>query len=299
MDRTVENMHDPAIRDTPSRPPGLLMSGYFREHFGYHTVRRFGTNDWVLTYTLRGAGLYQQPGGVSLLARPGDLVLLEPGAYHDYRCPPKQIWQFVWAHFYARPSWIGLMKWPEIGKGLFQLSIRDAKARRRIRSAFFRCHFDAQAGAGGINDDLALNGMEEVLLTAARDSAANSKEQPLSPVIRRVVELLGTDVAQRHSVPSLASFARLSPSRLSHRFKEETGDSIISYLLKLRLRQAARQLEFSGRRVKEIAADVGFESEFYFSRQFRKHYGMSPRQYLQKVTDGGRFAGVGDRGKSK
>jgi len=271
--------------ETPYNPAGLLLSGHFQEYVPYHTLRRRGTSDWLLMYTLRGKGLIQQPGA-TYEALPGSLVLLEPGAYHDYGCVPGVVWEFVWAHFIARPPWIGLLRWPEIGKGLFVLSITDPAARRRIRSAFFRCHDDSHAGRGGVYDDLAMNALEEVLLVATREHAAASDDRRLTPNIRRVVEHLDGHLHEPHTVASLAKIARLSPSRLAHRFKEETGDSVIGYLLKLRLKRAAKLLEFSGRRVKEAAADVGFASEFYFSRQFKAFFGISPRQYQQRVAVG-------------
>jgi len=62
------------------------------------------------------------------------------------------------------------------------------------------------------------------------------------------------------------------------------GDSPIAYLAKLRLRQAARLLELRGRSVGEAGRDVGFDSAFYFSRQFKKQYGMSPREYQQRSS---------------
>jgi AraC family transcriptional regulator of arabinose operon len=98
------------------------------------------------------------------------------------------------------------------------------------------------------------------------------------------MEHLTAHLGEPQDVPGLARLAGLSPSRFAHRFKEETGDSVIAYLMKLRLREGARLLEFSGRSVKEVAGDVGFESPFYFSRQFRRQYGQSPRAYLRKLA---------------
>lgn len=216
-------------------------------------------------------------------ALPGDLVLLEPGAYHDYGCLPDEVWDFVWAHFIARPAWMNWLAFPAEGKGLRRLPIADPAARERIGRAFFRCYGDAQTGSGGMPEELALNALEEVLLLAAREQALSARERPLSPGIRRAVERMAEQLAEEHCVEELARIAGLSASRFAHRFKEETGDSAIAYLLKLRLRQAARLLEFSGRSVKEVAGDVGFESPFYFSRQFKKHYSVSPREY-QKAS---------------
>jgi AraC family transcriptional regulator of arabinose operon len=174
------------------------------------------------------------------------------------------------------------MNWlafPAEGKGLRRLHVADLAARERIEKAFFRCYGDTRSGSGGMAEELALNALEEVILLAAREQALSARERPLSPGIRRAVERMAEQLAGEHSVEELARLAGLSASRFAHRFKEETGDSAIAYLLKLRLRQAARLLEFSGRSVKEVAGDVGFESPFYFSRQFKKHYSLSPREY--------------------
>lgn len=264
--------------ETGTGPPGLLVSGHFRERLPYHVVRTRGTQDWVLTYTMDGKGRYIQEG-VYLEALPGDLILLEPGAYHDYGCLPGVVWDFVWAHFIARPAWMNWLAFPAEGKGLRRLHVADLAARERIEKAFFRCYGDTRSGSGGMAEELALNALEEVILLAAREQALSARERPLSPGIRRAVERMAEQLAEEHSVEELARLAGLSASRFAHRFKEETGDSAIAYLLKLRLRQAARLLEFSGRSVKEVAGDVGFESPFYFSRQFKKHYSLSPREY--------------------
>ncbi|MCW8130358.1 MAG: helix-turn-helix domain-containing protein [Planctomycetota bacterium] len=267
-------------RVTPAGPPGLLASGYFREQMPYQAYRPNGTRDWLLTFTIQGRGRYLQPG-LRTEACPGDLVLLEPGAYHDYGCVPGEPWEFVWAHFIARPHWIEWLAFPAEGKGLRRLPVADEVTRERLRQAFLRCYADSMSGAGGMNEDLALNALEEAILLGAREQALSARERPLSPGIRRAVETMAERLAERQQVETLARLAGLSPSRFAHRFKEETGDSVIAYLLKLRLRQAARLLEYSGRSVKEVAADVGFESPFYFSRQFKKHFRVSPRAYQQ------------------
>ena len=51
------------------------------------------------------------------------------------------------------------------------------------------------------------------------------------------------------------------------------------------MRQAARLLAFTTRDVDEIAGDVGFNSAFYFSRQFHRRFGMSPRAYRATLAN--------------
>jgi AraC family transcriptional regulator of arabinose operon len=79
----------------------------------------------------------------------------------------------------------------------------------------------------------------------------------------------------------------LSPSRLAHLFKAETGQTVTEALRQLRLRQAARLLRHSGRSVQEIAAEVGFHCPFHFSRRFRRAFGAGPREYRRQTQAGG------------
>jgi AraC family transcriptional regulator of arabinose operon len=94
-----------------------------------------------------------------------------------------------------------------------------------------------------------------------------------------VLDLITGDLTAPYDLRALAREVSLSPSRLAHLFKEEVGDSLTNMTLTLRLRQAARLLEHTPRGIGAIAEDVGFTSAFYFSRLFRRRFGMSPRDY--------------------
>ncbi|QIN83483.1 helix-turn-helix domain-containing protein [Rubrobacter tropicus] len=263
----------------PYPPPGVLVAGHFREEFGYRVRRPGGSGNWLLTYTLGGRGLFRQPGA-SLSAGPGDVVLLEPGAAQDYSVPEGNHWEFVWAHFQPRMGWSEWLRLPAAGEGLYLSRLEDPRSRGRVRGAFFGLLADALPGRG-LQEELALNGLEEVLLVAVRE-ADSAGERGMDGRVRRVLALISADPASRHDVPSLARAVALSPSRLAHLFKEETGGSVMGTVLALRLRQAARLLEHTAGSVKDVSEQTGFESPYYFSRRFRQHYGVSPRQYRQQ-----------------
>jgi AraC family transcriptional regulator of arabinose operon len=162
-----------------------------------------------------------------------------------------------------------------VGKGLFALRLGDA-ARARATAAFATLHRD-QASEDALGGELALNGLEAVLLLAAREHAA--RRGAIDPRVRRVLELVAADLAAPHTPASLADTVALSPSRLAHLIQAGTGESIGEAVQGLRLRQAARLLAFTTRGIAAIGEDVGFNSAYYFSRQFRRRFGVSPRAY--------------------
>lgn len=74
----------------------------------------------------------------------------------------------------------------------------------------------------------------------------------------------------------------LSNSYLSYLFHKETGYTITEYLEQLRINYAKEQLLVTTLTIKEIAAEVGYEDQNYFSRVFKKHTGCSPTRYRNR-----------------
>jgi AraC family transcriptional regulator, arabinose operon regulatory protein len=288
MDPIAGHLYDPAVApsETASPPPGVLMTGHFDERPGYGAYRPRGAGSWLVTYTVAGTGLYRQPPALELRAEPGDLILLHPRALHDYSVPPGGAWEFFWAHFQPRVDWLSWWRLPEIGQGLFRVRLTAPDTRRRAGGAFARLHRDASTSSRALpgidlQRELALNALEEVMLLAARETALAGTPD-LDARVRQVLDRIVGDLGAEHRIEALAAEVSLSPSRLSHLFKRELGDSIINLILTTRLQRAAQLLEFTPRSIAAISDELGFGSPFYFSRQFRRRFGISPSAYRDR-----------------
>ncbi|MNI28397.1 Arabinose operon regulatory protein [compost metagenome] len=80
----------------------------------------------------------------------------------------------------------------------------------------------------------------------------------------------------------IAKHVGISVSRAVHLFKLTFGQSIMSYAIEVRLGVACEQIRFSVMSLDHVAKSCGFNSYTYFHRQFRMHYGLSPRQYREE-----------------
>ena len=80
-------------------------------------------------------------------------------------------------------------------------------------------------------------------------------------------------------IADLARGVNLSTSRFTHLFHEEVGTSPARYLHALRMTRARLLLERTFLSVKEVMAQVGCNDPSHFSRDFRRFYGASPRQW--------------------
>jgi AraC family transcriptional regulator of arabinose operon len=92
---------------------------------------------------------------------------------------------------------------------------------------------------------------------------------------------MGSDLSPPFSVGGLARDCGLSPSRLTHLFREQVGSSPQRFSERCRLNRAAELLRHGGLTGGEVAREVGFDSAFYFSNRFRKAFGKSPRGFTK------------------
>jgi transcriptional regulator GlxA family with amidase domain len=88
-------------------------------------------------------------------------------------------------------------------------------------------------------------------------------------------------------LPQLARKAALSTRTLSRRFREQTGETPLQWLLRARVRRAQHLLEISAQPVARVAAATGFTSTAAFRERFRRVVGTSPQAYRRAFRSRG------------
>jgi AraC family transcriptional regulator of arabinose operon len=106
--------------------------------------------------------------------------------------------------------------------------------------------------------------------------------------IQIVQSAIEKDCRRPWTITALAKLVNLSPSRLRHLFKAETGLTTNQFLREVRLREAEKLLRTTFLRVKEIMNRVGFLDESHFGHEFKKTYGLSPSKYRGAFSTGER-----------
>ncbi len=85
------------------------------------------------------------------------------------------------------------------------------------------------------------------------------------------------------SAQKLADHLHISSSYLNMIFKKEAGVSFLKYLVRVRLEAATGLLAGTDLKTAEIAERIGYPDINYFSYFFKKHYGVSPREYRNQL----------------
>lgn len=261
-----------------------VVAGEYAEGGDYATWRHQGTSDWLLIHTIGGSGRVAGPAG-EIRTAAGDTVLLRPRLRHDYGTLTDH-WSLAFAHFHPRAEWSPLLGWPtEVGGvGIIRAS---SDVRPRILAALRTC---ARSSVGRLpqSELFAVNALETALLWLDTQNPLHGR---MDERILRVIEHIGADLTGDLGVETLARIATLSPSRLTHLFTASLGIPPQRYVERERLTRAAQLLASTDRAIGEIARDVGWDDQLYFSRRFAHLHGMSPTAYRRRTAGAGTGTG--------
>ena len=98
-------------------------------------------------------------------------------------------------------------------------------------------------------------------------------------VVEQILNYFEDHYNEKVSLDRIAENMSLSAFYISKIFKSETGDTPIRHLINIRLEKAREiLLEDKERSIQEVAACVGYDDAYHFSKLYKKHFGVSPSQ---------------------
>lgn len=104
--------------------------------------------------------------------------------------------------------------------------------------------------------------------------------------VNKVIDFIDSNIDKTLNLATLANVANFSPYHFHRIFSAFTGETLNSFIKRLRIEKAASLLLNNAETpVSEIAFLCGFNSESVFSRTFKEYFKYSAKQYRQKMLD--------------
>jgi AraC-like DNA-binding protein len=240
--------------------------------------------------------------------RAGDVVLLPHGAPHSLLSSPSQAPQEA-QELLAHPRDVPGADAAFGGSGETTTLVcghyeRDAQhplfdslpelVRVSIRTDTFRAMTNlvvseaasTEAGASIIVERLAEALLVETLRRYADEADAGFIAALADEAISGGLSAFHHDPGTEWTVERLARAGGVSRSVFAARFRERVGESPMQYVTRWRMQRAQEMLTTSQLSLSQIASQVGYESEFAFSKAFKRVFGVAPGAARRQARSG-------------
>jgi AraC-like DNA-binding protein len=157
----------------------------------------------------------------------------------------------------------------------------------RTRLAELRERLDAAiAVADALAAELAAAAASEpTILEDAIDEGGPARARQRSAEVARALAYLAANYARPITVDELARAAGCGRDRLARAVRRETGVTIQTHLVRLRLARAAREVG-AGDKIEAVMLGVGYRGKRNFYRQFKARFGMTPGRWRAAAKNG-------------
>jgi AraC-like DNA-binding protein len=243
-----------------------------------HLVRREHFPGHELIYCLSGEG-YVRVSGSTHRVGPGDLVWVNCHHPHEHGAHPQDPWEVYWVR----------VEGPRLEQMCTMLSAESWPVLSGVdcgtATAVYREVFDQMRSDAPESTPLIHAAMARLLALACCARQRHTPEADVPAPLRRAVEQMRLYYFEPHTVGDLAALVGMSASHFARVFKNAFGTGPIDWLRRERISQAKRRLGDTQDAIQWIAQEVGYHDRFFFSKDFKKLTGYTPREYRRREAN--------------
>lgn len=226
---------------------------------------------YLLHYIVSGRGTYQIHDRTFVLSG-GDAFLARPDVPIYYQADHETPWEYYWVGF-AGPSAQLLLDQTPFS---IQKPVLRPKAGPRLRQGLLDIY---KARGSDYASAVRMAGYLQAALGLLMESGTHTGKEALTDYAKQGATYLRQNYSRSIGVEDLARQTGISRSHLYRAFQAEFQCSPSVYLTRYRIQRACQLLRHSQLSVSAVAASVGYEDPFYFSRAFKRELGVSPSDY--------------------
>jgi len=240
-----------------------------------------------ITIACAGTAVHTTRDGTESLQK-GDVFLILPGATHAFSecrgfehfnisCSP-DILSRIGINL-AFIHGINELFQRSPGTSNFHLNNTEFNDAKRIIDTMFDAYGrDKKSERGNLRANFAM-----LLCLFAQAYSLHHNSDRIAGRLDKVITYINEHFKEKIKLPEIAKIANLSVSQTVRIFKQNCGTTPGNYILELRLNEGRRLLKNTNLAVSETAYISGFNDTNYFSRAFRKRFGITPVQCRKKA----------------
>ena len=245
-----------------------------------HRIERETYPGHEMIYCLRGQGWVRIAGRKHAVSS-GQLLWVNCHHAHAYGAHVGEPWEVYWLRAEGR----------SLDRLAQMLQVRnepvlDGIERAQISPCFERIFARMQSTKPGDAASCDASVAEIIALVfEARPSLLDAASPDLPQAVLKAIEQMRLYYHKPTRVAELSGMVGMSESHFSRMFKAAMGTSPIDWLRRERINQAKRRLIESDDAIKEVAQQVGYSDQFFFSKDFKKMTSLTPTQFRQTESE--------------
>lgn len=238
-------------------------------------------NEFQVVYITAGRGWFRSDETGLVNVQAGDVIILFPGVRHSYSPYRETGWHEYWVGFSGDHA---MRLWRH---GLFSAAraVHTIGLNEEIIADYERIVGLCRVQTPGFQ--VRLGALVLQLLAHVHTSEIEARtSRGDGAIVEAARAVMQEYIDDGVEVETIARRAGVGYARLLEVFRQYTGLTPYQYFLQLRIRRAQELLRESDVSVKEVAARLNFENQYYFSRLFRNKTGLSPTAWIASVRGG-------------
>ncbi len=242
--------------------------GYYEDITTVSVTREQGRLDYQLIYIKCGELIFGKTGEETVLSK-GTVRLFRPGESQHYRSGSVPV-SYFWIHFSGCEVERMLSFFKEKQYCIGELTAFEHYCRNCSYEGNVECAFSELLNEGRLITLFAKLG-EKIVGGGTNDGTIKK--------IRPALDAMHTEELTRHTNEELSQLCALSKDHFLKLFKRAMRVTPHQYYTSLVVNKGRYLLENTSYSIGEIAELCGIDDSLYFSRLFKKHTGLSPREY--------------------
>jgi AraC-like DNA-binding protein len=234
--------------------------------------------EFQLVYISNGNGIFESETSGTTIVEAGTAFLLFPGIWHRYRPSEESGWEEFWVGY--RGSYVDYL----MGQPCFKPAspFINIGLSAELMSVFIKLieTIKYEGVAYRQFSSCLISQLLAIVYASAINSDAHRQNQ--NKLIHEARFRIHENIDKNINLEQVAKELGVSYPWFRRVFKEVMGVSPGQYHLNLRVEKACTLLKETDLTAAEVAFHLGFESEFYFSRIFKKKTGLPPKKYRVK-----------------
>lgn len=244
------------------------------------TYWKKGRRDYQILYVASGKAHFWF-NGIEEIVDSGHMVLYKPKEVQKYVYYVEDHPEVFWIHFTGYDV-KNILEYHGISLNqhvFYSGTLPEYKMSfRKIIRELQQCEY-------GYEDYIASSFNNILLLVSRQQQNGENYTVTIPEEIEMAVSYFNENYNTKISVAQYAESLHISTNWFIRNFKQHMKMSPAQYLLSLRMVNAQSLLENTDYSVGEIAEIVGYDNQLYFSRVFKKEYGISPAQYRKRAEN--------------